>query len=126
MEINLNLIHIKLKNGEDLIGVRETTQNPTSTDGVWVVAPITVDIHPIHGLYGKSWMLLSDANTVKINNEDIMFLSNANLKAEKYYETFISKFREVEDDPDLTSEEYLDELDELYSTILESKTSTKH
>lgn len=120
----MNLIHIKLKNGDDLIGVRDTEENKQVKDGIWVVSPIRVDVHPIHGLWAKSWMMLSDGNTVKINSSDIMYIANANQKATEYYHMFIEKHSE--DEAASSLDDTIDELEDLYTTMLDAKASTKH
>ena len=125
-ENSLNLIHVKLKNGEDLIGIREPEANQKTNDGIWIVSPISVNIHPIHGLFGKSWMMLSEANTVKINNDDIMYIAKANEKAESYYTQFLKRFDEDDSLNEISEDELTDELEDIYNIILESKNAIKH
>jgi len=122
----LDLIHIKLKNGHDLIGMpdSETETNKPTDDCVWIVTPICVDVHPIHGLFGRSWLMLAEGNTVKIDRSDIMYISKANDKAKRYYSSYIDRFEEDEAISDMDDD--MDELEEIYTTMQESKISTKH
>ena len=120
----MNLVHVKLKNGDDLIGVRDIEENKITKDGIWIISPIHVAVHPIHGLWGKSWMMLSDGNTVKINSNDIMYIANANEKATEWYHTFTNKHAENEATQSL--EEHFDEYEDLFTTMLDAKASTKH
>lgn len=120
----MNLIHVKLKNGDDLIGVRDTEENKKVKDGIWIISPIHVAVHPIHGLWGKDWMMLSDGNTVKINSNDIMYIANASEKATEWYHTFIN--RHASNETLQSVEDQLEEYEELFTTMLDAKASTKH
>jgi hypothetical protein len=73
----MKLIHIKMKNGEDLLGYLVS-----STDHhIEINTPIAVDIEPALGFFAKSWLMLSENNSVRLSKEDYMFWSNANKKA---------------------------------------------
>ena len=85
------LIHIKLNNGDDLIG----DLIETGEEDILVENPIQVRIHPVHGFFAKSWMLLSEANAVTLGNSDVMFCGPANEKATEYYDTFVSRLEDM-------------------------------
>jgi len=116
----MQLIHIKMKNGEDLLGYLVS-----STDHhIEVTTPIAVDIEPSLGFFAKSWLMLSESNSVKLSKEDYMFWSNANKKATEYYEEFMHR---LTDRPDTQHDaDYTSELEDVFTALLESKSSIKH
>jgi hypothetical protein len=116
----MQLIHIKMKNGEDLLGYLVS-----STDHhIEINTPIAVDIEPALGFFAKSWLMLSENNSVRLSKEDYMFWSNANKKATEYYDEFIHRLAEK---PDNRSEaEFTNDLEEVFSALMESKASIKH
>jgi|TARA_R110000765_G_scaffold206934_2_gene312013 hypothetical protein len=120
------LIHIKMSNGEDLIA------NSVSEDETDLIIenPVQVRIHPIHGFFAKSWMLLSDENTVSLNKNDILFSGKANEKATEYYDTFVSRLEELQSEDNYSLEDNLDDdnatLEDVFTALIESKSSVKH
>lgn len=120
------LIHIKMSNGEDLIA------NSVSEDETDLIIenPVQVRIHPIHGFFAKSWMLLSDENTVSLNKNDILFSGKANEKATEYYDTFVSRLEKLQSEDNYSLRDSIadDEstLEEVFSALIESKSSVKH
>lgn len=115
----MNLIHIKLKNGEDILAQEDPLK---SEFGIRVTAPISVHLDPIHGFFAKSWLALSSTNTVIIDNNDIMFLNPASDKGFEYYEEFIKRIAS-DDDVDLDE---VNELEQMFEAILQSKSSKLH
>ena len=85
------LIHIKMKTGDDLIG------NLVCNDEneVTVENPIQIKIHPVHGFFAKSWLLLSEANSVELSLSDIIFWGQANPRAIEYYDSFADRLTEL-------------------------------
>ena len=116
-------VNIKLKNGEDLVGIMESDYQ----DHIIVNNPIVMCIDNVHGFYAKSWLLLSKENTATIFKENIMFYGEANDKAIHYYEEFVrqiaSKLTHSETQDD---REYTSELEEMFTAMLESRNSKLH
>jgi hypothetical protein len=86
-------------------------------------------VHPEHGFFAKSWLLLARSNFVTLDNSDIIFYDNASDKAIRYYEDFMHKMGiDTKEDTDLDSmsNNSISDLEELFTNLLESKLSTKH
>ena len=113
----MNLLHIKLKNGEDILAQE---QSVPCENGVVVTMPISVHMDPIHGFFAKSWMVLSEVNSVTIKTDDIMFCYPASEHGTEYYEEFLKQ--RVSD----TMSDDVDELEQMFEAMLESKTSKIH
>ena len=117
-----NFITIKLRTGEDIVGIVEQE----FSDHIVVNNPIEMVMDPVNGFYAKSWLLLAETNTITIFKNDMLFCGNANDKAIHYYEEFSSKIssqllKDTNQDDDYTAE-----LEELFTSLLESKSSIKH
>jgi len=116
----MNLLHIKLKNGEDILAKDQST----SLENVVVVAmPISVHMDPLHGFFAKSWMVLSDIDVVSINKNDIMFCYPASQHGVNYYEEFMKKHIRYDDD---IESDAIDDLEKMFEAMLESKSSKIH
>lgn len=116
----MNLLHIKLKNGADLLA----QENPEQSDyAISVTSPIEVCVDPIHGFFVKSWALLSATNYIQIPKSEVMFCYPASEKAYTYYEEFAARMTAPEDK---FTDEDINEYEELFSTMLEAKSSIKH
>lgn len=113
----MELLHIKMKNGEDILAQKDTTANLDNE--VYIVAPVSIQIDPVHGFFAKSWLLLSEGNTVGISKNDILFCHNASEKARSYYEEFLYRISEEEPSED---EQYASELEEVFQAMMEAKT----
>lgn len=116
------LHHVKLKNGEDLLSFVNYNGNQ-----VELHAPISVQIDPSLGLFAKSWLLLTEGNSIMISTDFVIFASKASGKAIDYYEEFMhriherSQIKQMEEDSEFTSE-----LEELFAALVESKTAIKN
>ena len=118
------LIHIKMKSGDDLIA----TFLASDENEVTIENPIQVKIHPVHGFFAKSWMLLSEANSVDLSLNDITFCGQANDKAIEYYDTFAERLTELKSlraREEERQEEY-EEIEDVLVAYMESKDSIKH
>lgn len=119
----MKLIHVKMKNGEDLLGYLANQSN----DKFEIVTPISVVIDPTYGMFAKSWLMLSELNSVWITSDSVLFYSQASKKATEYYDEFMHRVSEkdqrqsIEDDTEFTSE-----LEEIFGAMMESKGSIKH
>jgi hypothetical protein len=80
------LHHVKLKNGEDLLSFVNYNGNQ-----VELHAPISVQIDPSLGLFAKSWLLLTEGNSIMISTDFVIFASKASGKAVDYYEEFMHR-----------------------------------
>jgi hypothetical protein len=118
-----NYVTIKLKTGKDLVGIIEHDEE----EFVMIDSPLEISIDPVHGMFAKSWLLLSEENSVVLYKEDIYYVQSANNKAVSYYEDFKARISDSYDEPDiLTDDDYASDLEEMYETLLESRSSTKH
>lgn len=117
------LQHVKLQNGEDLLAyVREAHTGHTE-----LYAPIVVNIDPHLGLFAKSWLLLSEGNSVMINNSYILFASKASARAVEYYEEFMHRIHEREQVKQMEEDtEFTSELEDIFTALAESKSATKN
>lgn len=120
----MQLLHIKLKNGEDILAQREDSQ--LDENGVTISAPVSIHIDPMHGFFAKSWMILSDAQVFIVPNEEILFCSNASEKGISYYEEFVLKISRDHSDFPSIEDDNIDSLQELFETLLEAKSSKLH
>lgn len=108
-----------MNNGDDLIA----DLIKTDKESIVVENPIQVRIHPVHGFFAKSWMLLSKANAVTLGNDDVLFCGEANEKAREYYDTFVSRLKDLQDDRETNLTE---EVEDLLVAYLESRDQIKH
>ena len=117
----MNLLHIKLKSGGDILA--QEILGAQDEFGISVSAPVEICIDPVNGFFAKSWAILSATQNVVIPRSEVLFFYPASDKAYKYYEEFIERMS-------LSTEAYdedeVSELEELFTTLLESRNSTKH
>lgn len=120
--MSMKLIHMKLKTGDDIVGYAgEST--PTSVE---IITPVQISIDPVIGIFAKNWLIFSDINRISIDRELIMFVAGASEKASDYYDELIHRFHEqskpiAEDDTEFTNE-----LEDIFTAMMESKESIKH
>jgi hypothetical protein len=114
-------VTIKTKSGIDIVGVL------MQDDGDFVIIenPLEIDIDPQEGMFAKSFLLLSEQNSVLLKREDIFFVQIANAKAIEYYEAFRERLKTMGEET-MNDDEYASDLEELFQTLLDSKVSTKH
>ena len=122
----MDLMHIKLKNGDDLLGLNVEHD----VEGQYnIERPIKIKFDPNCGIIAQRWLLLSDKEFVVFEEEDIMVISPTNQRGKDYYEAFFSEHKESEDYVEHFIDERSDEekvRDELRISYLESKSETKH
>lgn len=117
----MNLLHIKLKNGDDILA--QEYMEESDENGIVVFSPVEICIDPVNGFFAKSWAILSATQNVVVPRSEVLFCYPASDKAYTYYEEFLNKMSpssEVYDDEEVS------ELEELFSTLIESRNSTKH
>jgi hypothetical protein len=113
-------VTIKTKTGIDIVGVLLEE----ATEFVIIDNPLEIDVHPKEGLCAKSFLLLSEQTSILLNRDDIFYVQIANEKAIEYYEEFCSRILKLESVPE---DDYEDnDLEEMFNTMIESKTSIKH
>ena len=117
----MKLVHIKLKNGIDLIA----EDLGKGMGCVNLMNPVQVKIHPTKGFYAQSYLLFSVENSVIIDNSDIVLKSDANKRAEEIYESFFEEVKERDfiDRLDDVSDE---EAEEHLVALIDSRDATKH
>lgn len=116
----MNLLYIKLKSGHDLLAQENLDHSDHS---ISVTSPIEVCVDPTHGFFIKSWTLLSATNHIQIPRIEVLFCYPASEKAYTYYEEFTAR---MTDRSDNFTDEDVSEYEELFSTMLEAKSSIKH
>lgn len=119
----MQLVFVKMKNGEELLGyLGNKTDN-----AIEIVTPICISIDPTLGIFAKSWLIFSDLNSAWITDSDYMFFSAASRKATEYYDEFMHNMAEKEQRRNLQEDtEFTNELEELFSAMIDSKGNTKH
>ena len=119
----MELVHIKMRNGEDLLGYL------ASTDEIYieVITPVSIAIDPSLGMFARSWLMFSECNSVKISKTDYIFFNTANKKAVEYYEEFIHSMNEREERIKLSEDsEFTNELEDIFTALAESRLSKIH
>jgi hypothetical protein len=111
----MELMHVKLKNGTDLIAfiVKNDLGYVTIKD------PVQFGFDPNHGIYGIDWLLLSENTKVELNQSDIFFIQKSSSKAEEFYNQFINKHSTMSEDRHRDLKTVLD-------ALLESRSNVKH
>ena len=119
----MELVHIKMRNGEDLLGYLASKDEIT----IEVVTPISIIIDPSLGMFAKSWLMFSEVNSVKISNTDYIFFNLANKRAVDYYEEFLHSMNEKEERSKLSEDsDFTNELEDIFNALAESRLSKIH
>lgn len=113
----MDLMHIKLKTGQDLISY--VLEN--NSIAVTLKDPVQFGFDPDHGIFGIDWLLLSNTDTVIINHSDIYFVNATSSKGIEFYNQFSSKYTPKKED-----HSYVSELETIFEAMLESKSNIKH
>lgn len=117
----MELKHIKLRTGEDLVGPAEFIKDNLGYRALRIITPVSIHMDPNLGFYAKSWLLLSKENNIILNLDDVMFCKPASETAEEYYNEFVHKYSEENVNESDTSD-----IEELFQAMFESKSSIKH
>lgn len=120
-------VNFKMRSGEDIIGVKITDSN----EGMLVDNPIQVLVHPNRGFFCKSWMILSTENTVAVAYKDLVWCTTANDTAVGMYQEFVKEVSDREANTVMNfqsseEDENVEDLEEVFQLMIESRTSTKH
>ena len=120
----MELVHVKMKNGEDIVGI--AIERPTTTYNeqpyIAVKDPISIVIDPHIGMFAKSWLLFSESDTTRIKSSDILFCYAASDKAVSYCNEFMNRLAQSSKE----QSDSIDELESIFNEMMESKLSTKH
>ena len=121
--MKLDIVYLKLNNGDDIIGSSVSIDD----ESYCIENPLQVRVHPIHGMFAKSWLLLSVETTVVLSKKDILFFGEANEKAKLYYNTFLERLEQSSFEEQQPSEEEMrDDIESRLLAMIEADTSTKH
>lgn len=120
--MKLDIVYLKLNNGDDIIA-----KNISSDDEHYRIEdPLQVRVHPIHGMFVKSWLLLSVETVVILSKKDILFIGEPNEKAKLYYSTFLDRLEQVSSEEEPSEEEIREDIETRLLAMIEADTSTKH
>ena len=117
----MELIYIKLKNGNDIIGI----EGAEAIGCCNVENPVQLKIHPTEGFYAQSWLLFSESTSVQIQDDDIFVKSKANKRAKDCYNSFHEDMIERGFLDDLSYSD-ADEAEEQLMAYIDSKDAVKH
>ena len=115
----MDIMNIKLKNGEDLIA--QLMEDHTNLQSIKLKAPVKLVSELNTGIYAKNWMFYSDSDEVEIQKVDIFFITNANEESIEWYVSYMAK-----NDMSFDLDSDIDSLENIFSAMIESKTSIKH
>lgn len=118
----MQLIHVKLNNGDDIVAYGKVSDDKKS---VTLKDPVQIVIDPEHGFFAKNWLMLSSNDVARVPSNKIMTIGKASVTAIKYYEEFLRRISSKSDDI-FTNDESIEELEEIFNSLLESKSSIKH
>ena len=107
----MNILNVKLKNGEDLIA--QLMEDHTNTSSIKLKAPVKLVSELNTGIYAKNWMFYSDSDEVEIQKTDIFFITVANEESMEWYIAYMAK-------NDIDSESDIDSLENIFNAMIES------
>lgn len=113
----MNIMNVKLKNGEDLIA--QLMEDHTNISSIKLKAPVKLVSELNTGIYAKNWMFYSNSDEVEIQKTDIFFITVANEESIEWYVGYMAK-------NDIDSNSDIDSLESIFNAMIESKTSIKH
>lgn len=117
----MDIIHIKLKSGIDLLGL----DLGSSVGYCNVDNPVQVKIHPTRGFYAQSWLLFSEEDSVLISESDIYVRSKANQRGVDCYNSFFEEVQERKFLDDLEDRDDED-IEDKIQALIDSKDAVKH
>jgi hypothetical protein len=115
-------VTVKLTTGVDIVGVLEYDTD----DAIAINNPVQIEVSPEQGMFAKSYLMFSEENTVVFYRSEVLHLAPANKKASDYYDEFVKRLHEHESESEIVDEDRLSEIEDMFSSMLESKASTKH
>lgn len=91
--------HIKLNNGEDLIGtIVNVSEHDSERDALSIFKPILVKLDPRYGVMCKIWNSLTEGDVVTISRDRVMYYGPASKMAIGYYQEFFELIKERSSD----------------------------
>lgn len=85
----MNLFHVKLVNGDDIICTIDKVDNDKET--ITISYPIQIISSPDHGTYGKNWLAMSANKYATIDVFNVMLINEASESAVETYIEFAKK-----------------------------------
>lgn len=116
------LVNIKMKSGDDIIAIAIHSDDESIT----IESPVHMQVDPQNGFFAKSWLLLARSNSVTLDKRDILYIDDASDKAISYYEEFTVKLGLQSTEEMSVPEDDFSDLEDMFTALLESRTSTKH
>ena len=83
----MNLTHIKLKNGQDVIAYADHA----STEILSMEHPVILEYHVEYGLTARWWSAYSEPDRIDIRMSDTLFVNPASEVAIEQYENFVKR-----------------------------------
>ena len=117
----MELIHIRLKNGQDILGI----DLGSCVGCANIQNPVQVKIHPTQGFYAQSLLLFSEETSIIIDDSDILIKSKANQRGIDCYNSFFEEVQErkfIDDLEDVSDEE----AEEALMALIDAKEAVKH
>jgi hypothetical protein len=125
----MNVYYIKLKNGEELLGIHDSPAEPDleSTD-VFVQGAITFEADPSTGTaIAKYWIAYAEQKDVNISLNDTYFFGKATDKATQFYQSFLESINQESTDTDAYEGFNLDGMtDDDLEQIFDHGSKTRH
>jgi len=125
----MNLMHIKLRSGEELVAdiINQKIADEEGPACLLLSKPVQV-IPTGNGISAREWLYFSETNEVWLSVNDMMYINEANEDAIEFYDRIVLM---REDHESAKKHERLDDMDmddirELFDTLVESKNSIKH
>jgi len=126
----MDYVNFKLRTGEDIVAVKTYETD----DFIIIQNPIEITVDPRFGYFAKSWMMLSDENEMKLHKCDAHWVTKPSEKAIRHYNEFCNEIKnspheEESDDNGIewdTVEEMNNDIEDMFASMIDSKSSTKH
>lgn len=115
----MELMTIKLKSSNDDLLAYITESDETT---VTVKSPILIRLEPNHGFFARDWLFLSEVKEADIDRKDIFLIAKASKRSVDIYDEYTESVSETDAQDDVNN----NDLHDIFTSFLESKTSTKH
>ena len=115
----MQLVHMKLRSGTDLI----TYITQESKSHFTIKNPVQFGFDPSNGIYGLEWLLLSENNSGDLFKGEILMINKCSERATKFYNEFMNRHSEDNRSEDLPTD---NDLESMFTAMLESKAAIKH
>lgn len=119
----MQLLHVKFNNGEDIVTYGQISEDRRS---VKIKDPLQIIIDPHNGFFVRNWLMLSENDSVVIPSNKILTIGVASETAVKYYNEYLKRMQSRKEEDVFEDNSDIESLEELFTSLLESKTSIKH